>query len=218
MPQVPRHKIFFSTGGSVSGNDFGSEAIATLIKAMEDQHMIKVIKEDKFNLLKTLGDLLNIEIPKRIELIDNQKLIGVVSLKELLINGDNRIIEDIMETNLLYAYTTDDQEYVADTIAKYGLLALPIVDKEQRLVGIVTVDDAIDVLQEEATEDIEKMAAIVPSDKPYAQTGVFEIVKKRIPWLLLLMISATVTGKIISSYEKALESCVSCGPSFLCLL
>ena len=113
-----------------------------------------------------------------------------------------------METNVIYVNTLDDREEAANSFSKYDFLALPVVDNEKRLVGIITVDDAIDVLQEENTEDIEKMAAIVPSDKPYAQTGVFEIVKKRIPWLLLLMISATVTGKIISSYESALESCV----------
>lgn len=139
---------------------------------------------------------------------ENRVLLGLVSVKDLLLADNDRIIGDIMETNVIYVNTLDDREEAANSFSKYDFLALPVVDNEKRLVGIITVDDAIDVLQEENTEDIEKMAAIVPSDKPYAQTGVFEIVKKRIPWLLLLMISATVTGKIISSYESALESCV----------
>lgn len=138
----------------------------------------------------------------------HRKLLGLVSVKTLLLSPNDAILEDIMETNIIYSHTTDDKEDVANKINKYGFLAIPIVDNEKRLVGIVTVDDAIDVLQEETTEDIEKMAAIVPSDKPYLKTSAFEIWKKRIPWLLLLMISATFTGKIISSFEAALQSCV----------
>ncbi|MBQ7153599.1 MAG: magnesium transporter [Clostridia bacterium] len=129
---------------------------------------------------------------------------GVVSFKELLFASPETPVEDIMEESVVAASTIDDQETVANTIQKYDLLALPIVDKEHRLVGIVTVDDAIDVIKEETTEDIEKMAAIVPTDKPYMKTGVFETWRKRIPWLLLLMVSATFTSTIINHYESAI--------------
>ena len=129
---------------------------------------------------------------------------GTISFKDLLFSGENETIDSVCNKELIFASTTDDQEYVADTIAKYGLLALPIVDKEQRLVGIVTVDDAIDVIQEEATEDIEIMAAITPSDKSYLKTGVFETWKNRFPWLLVLMLSAIFSSAIITHYENAI--------------
>lgn len=138
----------------------------------------------------------------------NNKLIGMVSAKTLLLANPDDIIEDIMETNVIYFFTTEDQEEVAKAFDKYNFMAIPVVDDETRLVGIVTFDDAIDVLQDETTEDIEKMAAIIPSEKPYLKTGVLETWKQRIPWLLLLMVSATFTGSIISSYESALASCV----------
>lgn len=138
----------------------------------------------------------------------NNKLIGTISAKTLLLSDDSEIIGDIMETNVIYVKTTDDKEDVANDLSKYDFLAIPVVDDETRLVGIVTFDDAIDVMQEEATEDIEKMAALIPSEKSYLKTGVFETFKNRIPWLLLLMVSATFTGKIISSFEDALASCV----------
>ncbi len=134
----------------------------------------------------------------------SRRLEGVIRLQDLLFAKADEILEDMMDTNIVCATTHDDRESVAATISKYDLLVLPVVDKEQRLVGIVTVDDAIDVLQEEATADIEMMAAITPTDKPYLKTSVFETFKKRIPWLLLLMISATFTGAIISHYEEAL--------------
>ena len=111
-----------------------------------------------------------------------------------------------MERNFVCVQTLDDQEETAQALSKYDFLALPVVDTENRLVGIVTVDDAIDVLQEETTEDIEKMAAMLPTDKPYLRTSAFETFKSRIPWLLLLMISATFTGQIISSFEDALSA------------
>ncbi len=137
--------------------------------------------------------------------IDSSRhLLGLVSVKDLLLSPKNKIIGDIMEENLIYANTHDDREEVAGLFEKYDFVALPIVDKENRLVGIVTVDDAIDVMQEEASEDIEKMAAILPSEKTYLRTGVFETFKARIPWLLFLMISATFTGAIISVYESKL--------------
>ena len=136
---------------------------------------------------------------------DNKRVLeGTISFKELLFSTENKTIDLICNRELIYAYTTDDREYVADTIAKYGLLALPIVDNEMRLVGIVTVDDAIDVIQEEATEDIEIMAAMTPSDRSYMKTGVFETCRKRFPWLLVLMLSAIFSSAIITHYESAI--------------
>lgn len=137
-----------------------------------------------------------------------RKLKGVVTAKDLLLADENDLIRDIMETNVISVSTIEDKEVVADIFQKYDLLALPVVDGEERLVGIVTVDDAIDVLQEEATEDIEKMAAITPTDKPYLKMGAIETWKKRVPWLLLLMVSATFTGKIIQHFESALQAYV----------
>lgn len=131
-------------------------------------------------------------------------LIGQVDVKELLTTSESKTIEEIMETNMLYAHTTDDQEDVAMTITKYGLIALPIVDHERRMVGIVTVDDAMIVLQEETTEDISIMAGMSPSEESYFGTTVFEHVKSRLPWLLFLMLSATVTQMIMNHYEAAL--------------
>ena len=129
---------------------------------------------------------------------------GVVDLKSLLFASPDQKIADIMNPNVIYGYTHDDRERVAHLISHYDILALPIVDTEKRLVGIVTVDDALDVLETEATEDIERMAAILPTDKPYMKTGIFETWKKRIPWLLVLMISATFTGAIITHFEDAI--------------
>ena len=137
---------------------------------------------------------------------DRRHLIGLLSIRTLLLAEDDDIIGDIMERNFIAVQTLDDQEAVARALSKYDFLALPVVDTEERLVGIVTVDDAMDVLQEEVTEDIEKMAAILPSDKPYLKTSTLETYKARIPWLLLLMISATFTGQIISSFEDALAA------------
>ncbi len=133
----------------------------------------------------------------------NRILEGLVTVKDLLLHDYTCLLEDIMETNVIYVNTSDDKEYAAGQFEKYDFLALPVVDNEKRLVGIITVDDAIDVIQEEATEDIEKMAAITPSDKPYLKTGIFEIFLKRIPWLLLMMLSATFTESIINHYQAA---------------
>ncbi len=129
-----------------------------------------------------------------------------MSIRTLLLAEEDDVIGDIMETNIVSASTLDDQEVTARNLSKYDFLALPVVDTENRLVGIVTVDDAMDVLQEEVTEDIEKMAAMLPSDKPYLKTTAFETFKSRIPWLLLLMISATFTGQIITRFETALDA------------
>ena len=134
----------------------------------------------------------------------SRHLLGMVTVKDLLLSAKTCALSDIMDENIIFANTLDDKEEVAGQFEKYDLMALPVVDKENRLVGIVTVDDAIDVIQEEATEDIEKMAAILPSDKTYFRTGIFATFKSRIPWLMLLMISATFTGAIISSFEEKL--------------
>ena len=139
---------------------------------------------------------------------EEHKLVGVVSLLDLLTASYETVIGDIMDTNVISVGTKEDKETVATMLAKYDLLAIPVVDGENRIVGIVTVDDAIDVLQDENTEDIEKMAAIVPTDKPYFKTGVFETFLKRIPWLLLLMVSATFTGMIITGFESKLAASV----------
>ncbi len=138
-----------------------------------------------------------------------RKLKGYVTAKDLLLADENDEIRDIMEDNVISVTTHEDQEVVTELFQKYDLLALPVVDGENRLVGIITVDDAIDVLQEEITEDMELMAGITPTDKPYLKMGVFENFKKRIPWLMLLMISATFTQKIINHFEGALTACVA---------
>lgn len=135
---------------------------------------------------------------------EKRVLEGVVALKQLLFAEPEQLIGDIMNENVLYATTHDDREKVANMISHYDIIALPIVDKEKRLVGLVTVDDALDVLETEATEDIEKMAAILPSDKPYLKTTVWETWKQRVPWLLLLMLTATFTSTIITKYEAAI--------------
>lgn len=133
-----------------------------------------------------------------------RRLEGVVTVKDLLLSDDDTIIEDIMDTNIIFATTTDDQEEVSAQFSDYDLIAIPVVDKEGCLVGIVTVDDVIDVMEQEATEDIEKMAGITPSDRPYSRTSVLEIWKNRIPWLMFLMLSATFTGMIMTHFEDAL--------------
>ena len=138
----------------------------------------------------------------------NRVLLGVVTVRRLLLSAYETRIRDIMETNVLSVNTHDDKEDVAPMLNKYDLSAIPVVDGDNRLVGIVTFDDAMDVIEEETTEDFEKMAAILPSDKPYLKTGVFETWRSRIPWLMLLMLSATFTGIIITKFESALAACV----------
>ena len=135
-------------------------------------------------------------------------LVGTVALRYLLIMSPDDIIGDIMNTNVISIGTMTDQEEAARTFQKYGFTAMPVVDNESRVVGIITIDDVVDILEEEATEDIEKMAAIVPSDKPYPKVGIFETYRSRIPWLLFLMISATFTGAIITGFEDALSAFV----------
>ena len=135
-------------------------------------------------------------------------LMGLVSIRTLLLAEEEDTIRSIMDTNVVSVTTQEDRELVAQAFNRYGFIAIPVVDGENRLVGIVTFDDAIGVMEEEATEDIEKMAAITPTDKPYMRTGVFDLWKARIPWLLLLMVSATFTGMIITSFEDALAAYV----------
>ena len=139
--------------------------------------------------------------------LDNQrKLIGIVALRALILSRPETLIRDIMEENVISVETLTDQEDVARVISKYDFVSIPVVDSEKRLVGIITVDDVVDIIQEEATEDIQKMAAIIPTDEPYDKMTPPKLFKKRIGWLLLLMVSATFTGKIITSYEAALGS------------
>lgn len=139
----------------------------------------------------------------------DRKLIGLVSVKTLLLSDSDRTLEEIMETNIISVNTLEDQETVVQQFDKYDFLAIPVVDGEGRLVGIVTVDDAMDVLREENSEDIAKMAAVTPTDKPYLKTSPFRLWQARVPWLLLLMISATFTGMIITSFENKLSACVA---------
>lgn len=135
----------------------------------------------------------------------NRVLEGVITVKDLLLAAPSDIVGDIMDTNIIYATTDEDKEDVAHIFHKYDFMSLPVVDKEKRLVGIVTFDDAMDVMEEENTEDFEKMAAIMPSERPYLKTSIFEHAKHRIVWLMVLMISATFTGAIISSFEDAFK-------------
>lgn len=136
---------------------------------------------------------------------EKRKLIGVVSVKDLLTTGENRLIEEIMDTNVLYVHTHDDQEEAAGMINKYGMIAIPVVDYEMCMVGIVTVDDAMDVIEEETTEDISRMAGIaVPSEDSYFGTSVWEHAKSRLPWLLILMFSATLSGLALGRYDYAI--------------
>ncbi len=144
------------------------------------------------------------------------KLIGLVTAKDLMLSDMQAKISDIMEDNVIYVHTLDDKEEVARTISDYGFLAIPVVDEERRLVGIVTVDDAIDVIEEENTEDIEAMAGVLHESKPYLKTGVFTIWKNRVPWLLILLISATFTGLILNNFESLLSTAMlACVPMLM---
>ncbi len=138
----------------------------------------------------------------------SRKLIGTVKLKDLVLNDEDKLIKEIMDDDIMSVNTLMDQEEVAQIIQDYDLTSIPVVDSENKLVGIITIDDVVDIIEEEATEDIEKMAAITPTEKPYLKLNVLDLYKSRIPWLLLLMISATFTGKIIQHYEAALASYV----------
>ena len=159
--------------------------------------------EDAILKIRQVG--LNRETIYTCYVLEKRKLIGAVSLKELLTTGDNRTIEEIMETNILSVHTHDDQEEVVNLMNKYNLIALPVVDNDMRMVGIVTVDDAMDVMEEEATEDISRMAGIVtPSEDSYFETTIWEHAKSRFPWLLFLMLSATLSGLVLGHFEATI--------------
>lgn len=139
--------------------------------------------------------------------IDRARVLeGVITVKSLLLAPDEAVVEDLMDTEVISVGTLEDQEEVAHLFSKYGLLSLPVVDHEKRLVGIVTVDDAIDVMEQEATEDFEGMSGIHPSEKPYLKTGIFELAKNRIVWLLVLMVSGMITGSIMGKFEAAISA------------
>lgn len=142
---------------------------------------------------------------------ESRKLLGTVGLRKLLLASDDKRVEELMNTQVISVHTTDDQEVVADTVRKYDLLSIPVVDHEDRLVGIITVDDIVDVIEEENTEDFEKMAAMLPSDNEYLKTSVLTLAKNRLPWLLILMISATFTGMIITHFENVLSTAAGIG-------
>lgn len=190
------------------------EAINTILKYPEDSagsimtpEFVDLKKdmtvEDAFKRIRRTG--LDKETIYTCYVTDaSRHLIGVTTVKELLLSDSDDVIEEFMETNVISINTLDDQETATRTLSKYDFLALPVVDMENRLVGIITVDDAIDVIQEENTEDIQKMAAITPTDTPYLKTSVIELWKKRIPWLMLLMISATLTSQILTTFEEKL--------------
>mgnify|MGYP002421336540 CR=1 FL=1 len=162
--------------------------------------------EESFARIRKVG--LDKETVYTCYVTQNRVLLGVVTVKTLLLSPYETKIKDIMETKVISVTTHEDKEDVAQMFSKYDLSALPVVDGENRMVGIVTFDDAMDVMEEEATEDFEKMAAILPGDKPYLKTSVFETWRSRIPWLMLLMLSATFTGMILNHYESALAACL----------
>lgn len=137
-----------------------------------------------------------------------RKLVGIIKLKDLVIHNEDMTVGEVMDEDVISVNTLMDQEKVAEVIKDYDITSVPVVDSENKLVGIITIDDIIDIIEEEATEDIEKMAAILPTEKSYLKLSTFELWKSRIPWLLLLMISATFTGKIIQHYETSLASMV----------
>lgn len=142
-------------------------------------------------------------------IIDRErKLKGIISLKDLILSDENMLVSDVMETNIVFVKTFEDQEKVADLFKTYDLISMPVVDLENRLVGIITVDDIVDIIEQENTEDFQKMAAMEPSEQPYLKTPVLTLAKNRIVWLLVLMISATVTGSIIQGFEDVLQSVV----------
>jgi len=159
---------------------------------------------DALRLIKHIG--IHKETIYTCYVLENRRLIGIVTAKDLLTEDDEKTMEELMETELITVTTHADKEAVGKLFAKYDLLALPVLDNDGMMVGIVTVDDAIDVIEEEATEDIAKMNAIVPTEKTYLETSVFEHAKNRIVWLLILMISATFTGMILTHYENAFEA------------
>lgn len=161
--------------------------------------------EDAFSTIKQTG-LKKETVYNCYVLSDDRKLLGVIDIKDLLVAEKTDKIKDLMDTNVIKTHTLEDQEEITKMFDKYDCVAIPVVDKEERLVGIITIDDVIDVIQEETLEDFEKMAAITPNNETYFKTSVFKHAKNRILWLLILMISATITGSIIASFEEAIAS------------
>lgn len=178
-----------NSAGSIMTNEFVDlKENMTIEEAFEKIRKVGVDKETIYNCYV---------------LDSRRKLIGLVSVRDLLLNDKNTIIKDIMETNIISANTLEDEEEVSKRLVKYGFLALPVVDNENRLVGIITVDDAVEVIEDENTEDFVKMAAMNPSEDSYFKTSIFKHAKNRIMWLLILMVSSTITGMIITNYENA---------------
>jgi len=176
----------------------GSMMTTEYIELSED-----IIVREAFDIIRSIG--LNKETIYNCYVIRKDRfLVGHVSAKTLMLSLPQDNIADIMDTNVSFAYTTDDRETTAEQFQRYNLLTMPVVDREQRLVGIITVDDIVDVIVEESTEDIHMMAALMPSDDPYMKTSVFKHAGNRFLWMLILMLSATITGSIISSFEKGL--------------
>lgn len=183
------------TAGSIMTVEY-----AELKEDIDIETAIKQLKKD-FEKYETINTCYVVD-KKRI-------LVGEIQIKDLLFSSRDEKIKDICEKDILYVSTNTDQEEVANIFSKYDKTIMPVVDSEHRLVGIITIDDVLDVVEEEATEDIKKMAAITPIDKPYDKTGVFETFFARIPWLVVLMISATFTGAIITSFEDKLAACTA---------
>ena len=178
-----------NSAGSIMTNEFVDlKENMTVKQAFEKIRKVGVDKETIYNCYV---------------LDSRRKLIGLVSVRDLLLNDNDTVIKDIMETNIISANTLEDEEEVSKRLVKYGFLALPVVDNENRLVGIITVDDAVEVIEDENTEDFVKMAAMNPSEDSYFKTSIFKHAKNRIMWLLILMISSTITGMIITNYENA---------------
>lgn len=178
-----------NSAGSIMTNEFVDlKESMTVKQAFEKIRKVGVDKETIYNCYV---------------LDSRRKLIGLVSVRDLLLNDNDTVIKDIMETNIISANTLEDEEEVSKRLVKYGFLALPVVDNENRLVGIITVDDAVEVIEDENTEDFVKMAAMNPSEDSYFKTSIFKHAKNRIMWLLILMISSTITGMIITNYENA---------------
>ena len=183
-------------------NSAGSVMTTEYIEFKDNITVSEALKQ----IRKKQDDLVSIDTSFVIS--SSRLLIGYITLKDLIFSTPNKKIKNIMNKNVISVITNTDQEEVANIMQNYDLNSIPVTDKDNRLVGIITVDDVIDILEEEATEDIEKMAAIVPTEKPYLKLSIFDIYKSRIPWLLLLMVSATFTGKIIEHYEASLKAYV----------
>lgn len=183
-------------------NSAGSIMTVELIDIKAESTISEALKR----IRKIANEQESIEISYVIS--NDRILLGSVNLKDIILNQPNKKIKNIMNDNVISVNTHTDQEEVANIMQNYDLTSIPVTDSENRLVGIITIDDIIDILEEETTEDIEKMAAIVPTEKPYLKLSILEIYKSRIPWLLLLMISATFTGKIIQHYEESLAAYV----------